>query len=208
MTPPSCQLWKVMSVTLGLAGIWGLAIEHNVVREGRRAYDQSELAFNSGELKAAVDWACRSGAVNLTGDRWLRASIERLRAIGIGSEATSRQVTAQLAWTGLASVIAATGNSGAFTALSQESVQHLDVLQSRNRGASTSPTQKLVGAPVSVGDARGPWMVVGLAAGGLALALFFGFAGAHQNRAHPWWRHAKWLLVAGSICAGLAWVLS
>lgn len=208
MTSHPVQLWLVGTLTLGLMGIWGLAIEHNVAREGRRAYEQSETAFNAGELKPAVDWTCRSGVVNLASDRWLRVSIERLRAIGIGSEATSRQVTAQLAWTGLASVIGATGNIGEFATLRRESVQHLDVLQSRNRGAAAVPTLKLANAPVSTGDASGPWTVAGFAAGVTALAMFFIFGGVPHNRTQPWWRDTQALLIAGSICAGLAWVLS
>jgi hypothetical protein len=69
-----------------------------VVRDGEEALEQSDAAFNRGDLSNAVLYARRAAIAYAPGAPHTRAALARLRAVAVGSEGVGDIASARLAW--------------------------------------------------------------------------------------------------------------
>lgn len=71
---------------------------YRAVRDGRTALENSELAFDRGDLPNAVLHARKAVLAYAPGVPHVRAGVARLRAVAVGAEAAGDLASARLAW--------------------------------------------------------------------------------------------------------------
>lgn len=95
----SSSVWarRASFVLLAIVVILGV-MTYRAVRDGRVALENSEQAFDRGDLPNAVLHARRAVLAYAPGVPHVRAGVERLRAVAVGAEAAGDLASARLAW--------------------------------------------------------------------------------------------------------------
>jgi hypothetical protein len=84
-------------VLLAIVVILGV-MTYRALRDGRAALENSERAFDRGDLPNAVLHARKAVLAYAPGVPHVRAGVERLRAVAVGAEAAGDLASARLAW--------------------------------------------------------------------------------------------------------------
>ncbi len=90
----------LLFVVLGLALLTWRAVD-----EGEAAMQQSDLAFNTGDLRGSLVYARRAATSYAPGAPHVAKAYARLQAIAIGAEANGDVETAAEAWRGVRSAV-------------------------------------------------------------------------------------------------------
>jgi len=95
----SSSVWarRASFVLLVIVVILGV-MTYRAVRDGQAALENSERAFDRGDLPNAVLYARKAVIAYAPGVPHVRAGVERLRAVAVGAEAAGDLSSARLAW--------------------------------------------------------------------------------------------------------------
>lgn len=168
----SSSVWarRASFVLLAIVVILGM-MTYRAVRDGRVALENSEKAFDRGDLPNAVLHARKAVLAYAPGVPHVRAGVERLRAVAVGAEAAGDLGSARLAWGALRGALLEVRHlRQPLAADLAEADRNLSRLAARRSGGDA----KAAKAEASVAIRRELSRVPGIAAWASAL-LSFGF---------------------------------
>ena len=152
----------------------GAALSARVILEGQAELAASDVAFNDGDLRPALEHARRSATLYAPGAPHVERAYERLIAIALGAEAAGQPKTAFLAWQGVRSAALESRHVWvSHTAELERANENLSRLETLARGigdADQGKVQQQALSRLSADSAPAPgWIAV--LGGGFLLAL-------------------------------------
>jgi hypothetical protein len=90
-------LWRV-ALALGVAVLCSCVLLTRLVTGGERAMQDSDEAFDAGEVALAAQHARRAATSYVPGAPHVSLAYERLRAVAVGAEAAGKPQIARSAW--------------------------------------------------------------------------------------------------------------
>jgi hypothetical protein len=148
--------WHLTCLVVSAAVLWSVSGERWLALESERALQESDRAFDQGQLRGALQSALRASMARTMLSPSAQQAADRLRAIAVGSEATGRRRSALLAWSSLAATSFEPINRVASRSFARrEAVQHIEgLLPGRSDVRDNELLPKTNGAGVAVIDAK------------------------------------------------------
>jgi hypothetical protein len=162
----------------------GAALSARVVLEGQSELSASDSAFDSGDLRPAIEHARRSATLYAPGAPHVDRAYERLIAIALGAEASGQPKVAFLAWQGVRSAALESRHiwvsHPAELERANQNLARLEALARETGDADRGKVEQQASARLEADGAPAPGWIAVLGAGfllalaGLALFAFQG----------------------------------